>query len=216
MTPGPETERQSRAERRFAAWYARLNAVAERRWAGQRRAALVSGLTGRVLDLGAGTGANLPHFRGDAHVTAVEPSAAMRAQLVAKLDQARVPVEVVDAGAEILPFPNGHFDAVVCTLVLCTVQDPARALAEIRRVLTPDGRLVFLEHVRAPGAAARAQDLITPLVRHLGAGCHPNRDTVASLAAVGFALQAVETFNPVPRLPLIAPFVAGTALPAPR
>ncbi|MET9835434.1 class I SAM-dependent methyltransferase [Streptomyces sp. NPDC006385] len=214
MTPGPGT--QSRAELRFAAWYDRLTARAEHGWAGQRRAALVGALTGRVLDLGAGTGANLPHFRAAVEVTAVEPSAAMRAQLAAKLGQARVPVEVVDAAAEDLPFPDGHFDAVVCTLVLCTVPDPARALAEIRRVLEPDGRLVFLEHVRATGLAARAQDLITPLVRHFGAGCHPNRDTVANLNAAGFTLQAAQTFKPLPRIPLIAPFVAGTAVPAHR
>jgi ubiquinone/menaquinone biosynthesis C-methylase UbiE len=171
-------------------------------------------LTGEVLDLGAGTGANLRRFRAAAHVTAVEPSAAMRAQLVTKLGHVSVPVDVVDAGAEELPFPDASFDDVVCTLVLCTVPDPDRALAEVWRVLKSDGRLVFLEHVRAAGVAARAQDLITPLVRHLGAGCHPNRDTVAAIAAAGF--MAVERFKPVPRLPLIAPFVAGTAAPAVR
>ncbi|AEW95106.1 MULTISPECIES: class I SAM-dependent methyltransferase [Streptomycetaceae] len=213
MPTGPAA--QSRVERRFAAWYDRMNAGVERRWAGARRAALVAGLTGRVLDLGAGTGANLPHFRAAGQVSAVEPSAAMRERLTAKLGRAHVPVQVVDAAAEVLPFPDGYFDAVVCTLVLCTVPDQARALAEIRRVLRPGGQLAFLEHVRATGAAARAQDLLAPLVHYLGAGCHPNCDTLAALAAAGFTVQAVETFKPVPRIPLIAPFVAGTAVAPP-
>jgi ubiquinone/menaquinone biosynthesis C-methylase UbiE len=198
----------------FAAYYDRMNVSVERRWAGARRASLVADLTGEVLDVGAGTGANLRHFRSADHVTATEPSWAMRRQLVAKLGQARVPVDVIDAPAEELPFPDARFDAVVCTLVLCTVEDQARALAEIRRVLKPDGRLVFLEHVRAAKVAGRAQDLLAPLVHYLGAGCHPNRDTVASLAAAGFTVRDVETFKPAPRIPLIAPFVAGTAVPA--
>jgi ubiquinone/menaquinone biosynthesis C-methylase UbiE len=205
-------ERQSRAERRFAAWYDRINAVAERRWAGACRVRLVAELAGEVLDLGAGTGANLPYFRAASKVAAVEPSAAMREQLAKKVGEAHVPVDVVAAAGEELPFPDSSFDAVVCTLVLCTVQDPARALSEVRRVLKPDGTLVFLEHIRGTGLAARAQDMITPLIRHFGAGCHPNRDTLANLADAGFTLQETDTFKPVPRFPLIAPFVAGTAV----
>lgn len=213
MTPHA-AGRQSRAEVRFAAWYDRINAVAEQRWAGRLRRRLVADLGGQVLDLGAGTGANLPYFRAASTVTAVEPSAAMRERLTAKLGGAQVPAQVVAAVGEELPFPAATFDAVVCTLVLCTVPDPARTLAEIHRVLKPDGTMVFLEHVRARGLAACAQDMLTPLLRHFGAGCHPNRDTLAALRAAGFALHGVEAFKPVPRFPLIAPFVAGTARPA--
>lgn len=213
--PESTESRQSRAERRFAAHYDRMNAAVERRWAGELRDHLVADLTGQVLDLGAGTGAALSHFRAAAKVTAAEPSAAMRERLAARLGEAQVPVEVevVDAVAEELPFPDDHFDAVVCALVLCTVPDPPRALAEIHRVLKPTGRLVFLEHVRATGPASRAQDLITPLIKHFGAGCHPNRDTVATIADAGFTFRELDTFKPWPRLPLFAPFAAGSATP---
>lgn len=204
---------QSRGEQWFADHYDRLNATAERRWLGARRAELVSDLRGRVLDLGAGTGANLAHYTAPARLVLAEPSAAMRAHLAPKLAGHDLPVELLDAPAEELPFPDASFDTVVCTLVLCTVTDPARALAEIRRVLTPSGGLRFLEHVRGHGVAGRAQDLITPLIRRVGAGCHPNRDTAGAIRTAGFDIRRIETFKPSPRLPLLAPFVVGAATP---
>jgi ubiquinone/menaquinone biosynthesis C-methylase UbiE len=208
---------QSRAERVFAQRYDRMNAMAERRWLGARRAGLVADVRGPVVEIGAGTGANLPYYTSPRRLVLTEPSAAMRAQLEHKL--AAYPtllVEVVDATAEALPLPDASVDTVVCTLVLCTVDDPARVLAEIRRVLTPGGSLRFLEHVRGGRLGGRLQDAVTPLIRRVGAGCHPNRDTAAAIRAAGFTLRRLETFKPVPRIPLLAPFITGTALPPDR
>ncbi|MDX6394749.1 MAG: hypothetical protein QOJ73_5812 [Streptosporangiaceae bacterium] len=179
-----------------------------------RREQLLSGVAGDVLEIGAGTGANLRFYRAARHVTVTEPSAAMRAKLTAKLAGAQVPVDIVDAAAGALPFPDASFDAVVSTLVLCSVPDQSRALGEVHRVLRPAGRLVFFEHVRTRGPAALAQDMITPLTRVLAAGCHPNRDTAAAITAAGFSIETITTLRPAPHMPLIAPFIEGTARPS--
>jgi ubiquinone/menaquinone biosynthesis C-methylase UbiE len=205
---------ESRRHRQFAARYDRCGAPAERLWVADLRERLLSGVAGGVLEIGAGTGANLRFYRAARHVTATEPSASMRAKLAAKLGQARVPVEIVDAAADTLPFPAASFDAVVSSLVLCTVPDQPRALGEIRRVLKPGGSLVFFEHVRARGPASLAQDMITPLTRVLAAGCHPNRDTAAAIVAARFSIETIATLKPMPHVPLVAPFIHGIARPA--
>lgn len=203
----------------FAALYDRMLAVAEDAGLRERRAALLAGARGRVLEVGAGTGANLPHY-GDA-VTALvvtEPEAPMARRLrerAAALPAGSAPVEIVRAPAERLPFDDASFDTVVSTLVLCTVRDPARALAEIRRVLVPDGRLLFLEHVRAedPGLAGW-QDRLTPLWRRVGHGCHPNRDTAALLAAAGLHADPLARGRIPKAAKLIRPSIEGVATPA--
>ena len=210
---GADGDRQAAHERAFAARYDRMTAPAERRWLGQRRRQLVGELAGDVLEVGAGTGANLAYYRAPHRLVLTEPSAAMRAQLAGALARFSVRAEVVDAPAERLPFSDGAFDTVVCALVLCTVDEPARALAEIRRVLAPGGRLRFIEHEGGGRLAGRAQDAVTPLVRHFAAGCRPNRDTLATMRAAGFAVSEVHTFRPWPRFPLVAPFVQGSAGP---
>jgi ubiquinone/menaquinone biosynthesis C-methylase UbiE len=198
--------------RLFAALYDRLGAAAERSWLGERRSRLLSGARGEVLEIGGGTGANLPHYHDAQRVVVTEPDPFMREKLWPKLDQAGVPVEVSDADAQSLPFAEGSFDVVVSTLVLCTVPDQREALAEVRRVLRPGGRLLFLEHVRGTGTVARWQDRILPLWRRMFAGCHPNRDTVASIEAAGFEIQDLEYFKPpVPFSGLIPP-VQGMAV----
>ncbi len=204
-----------RAHRVFAAYYDRLNAAAERSFLGQRREALLHGLTGAVLDVGAGTGANLPYLRSAERVVAAEPDPAMMARLARRATDTSVPVEVSDASAEALPFADASFDAVVFTLVLCTVTDPDAALAEARRVLRDDGRLVLLEHVRGDGRLARVQDRITPLWKIVGAGCHPNRDTLGTLRRRGeFELAEVEEFSELPRWVPASPMIQVTARPA--
>jgi ubiquinone/menaquinone biosynthesis C-methylase UbiE len=200
-----------KGHRLFAALYDRLGRSAERRWLGERRAALLSGARGEVLEIGGGTGANLPHYRGVERVTIAEPDPFMRAELWPKLENARVAVEVSDAGAEALPFPDYSFDTVVSTLVLCTVADQGAALQEIRRVLHPGGRLLFIEHVRGEGAVARWQDRIEPLWRRLTAGCHPNRDTVASIEAAGLRIESLERFESPGPVSGITPYVQGAA-----
>jgi ubiquinone/menaquinone biosynthesis C-methylase UbiE len=178
---------------------------------GDRRAELISDLRADVLEIGAGTGANLSHYRAPRRLVLTEPSAAMREHLTRKLTAHHLQAQILDATAECLPLPDASVDSVVSTLVLCTVDDPTRALAEIRRVLKPRGNLRFIEHVRGRGLGARAQDLVTPLIRHLGAGCHPNRDTTNVIRAAGFDIRQLETFKPWPRIPFIAPFIQGIA-----
>jgi ubiquinone/menaquinone biosynthesis C-methylase UbiE len=171
--------------------YDLLSRGAEKGEMGERREALLAGVEGEVLEIGAGTGWNLPHYRAATRVVAVEPDASMAKRLPEKLAQASVPVEVVTAQAESLPFPDASFDAVVSTFVLCSVEDPARVLAELRRVLRPEGRLVLLEHVRGAGRTARWQDRMTGLHRRLAGNCHLNRDTRAAIGEAGFDVAAV-------------------------
>lgn len=151
----------------FAALYDWLGGAAERGWMGRRRSRLLAEASGSVLEIGGGTGANLAHYREAAYVVVAEPDPFMRGKLRRKLGAARVPVEVSEAGAEALPFSDGSFDAVVSTLVLCTVPDQGVALAEIRRVLRPGGRLLFIEHVRGEGSVAGVQDRILPVWKRL-------------------------------------------------
>ncbi|WP_007026984.1 class I SAM-dependent methyltransferase [Saccharomonospora iraqiensis] len=198
----------------FAAVYDRMAAPVESKLLGPRRARMLSGVTGRVLDVGAGTGVNLDHLRNAEQVVLTEPDPAMRAKLERKLGRAHAPVvQVSDAAAEDLPFDDDSFDAVVFTLVLCTVVDPARALAEARRVLRPEGSLYVLEHVRGEGAQATWQDRVTPVWKRLGAGCHPNRDTRTAVERAGFTFTEVENLQAGPRWIPASPLLQGTAHP---
>jgi ubiquinone/menaquinone biosynthesis C-methylase UbiE len=195
----------------FAALYDPIGASMERRWMGRRRRRLLAGARGAVLEIGGGTGANLVHYRSVDRVTIAEPDPFMRKRIGPKLENARVPVEVSEAGAEALPFPDGSFDTVVSTFVLCTVPDQEAALDEVRRVLRPGGRLLFIEHVRAAGSMARWQDRLEPLWRRLLGGCHPNRDTVAAIEDAGFEIETFESFYPPDPLSSLTPHVQGSA-----
>ena len=178
---------------------------------GGRRRRLLAGARGTVLEIGGGAGANLAHYRDVDRVTVAEPDPFMRGRLGQKLEDARVTVEVSAAGAEALPFPDGSFDTVVSTLVLCTVPDQETALGEVRRVLRPEGRLLFIEHVLATGSAARWQDRLDPLWRWLCGGCRPNRDTVAAIEEAGFEIDTLESFYSPDPLSGLTPYVQGSA-----
>jgi ubiquinone/menaquinone biosynthesis C-methylase UbiE len=195
----------------LAALYDPLFVFMERWWMDERRARLLKGARGAVLEIGGGTGANLPHYREVDRVTVAEPDPFMRKRLVPKLGAARVPVEVSAARAEALPFHDGSFDTVVSTLVLCTVPDQESVLDEIWRVLRPGGRLLFIEHVRATGSMARWQDRIEPFWGRLFGGCHPNRDTVAAIEEAGFEIETFESFYPPVPLSGLIPHVQGSA-----
>jgi ubiquinone/menaquinone biosynthesis C-methylase UbiE len=133
--------------------------------------------TGRVLELGVGTGLNLPYYAAAETVVGVDPDPHMLRRA-----RKRGGAELVEASAEQLPFADESFDTVVAALSLCTIPDVGAALAEARRVLRPGGRLLFLEHVRSESPRAAAfQDRIEPLWMRLAGGCHPNRDTVAEI-----------------------------------
>src|ERR671920_754723 len=173
----------------FAALYDLMGASMQRKWMGGRRRRLLAGARGAVLEIGGGTGANLAHYRDVERVVVAEPDPFMRRRLARKLEDARVPVEVSAARAEELPFPDGSFDTVVSTLVLCTVPDQEAALDEVRRVLRPGGRLLFIEHVRAAEPMARWQDRLEPRWSRLLGGSHPNRDTFAAIEEAGFEIE---------------------------
>jgi ubiquinone/menaquinone biosynthesis C-methylase UbiE len=148
----------------------------------KQRARTAREATGSVLELGVGTGLNLPFYEGAIRIVAIDPDPHMLRRARRRAAQARQPVELVEVGAESLPFEDGAFDTVVVTLTLCTVPDPAAAVAEARRVLTPDGHLLFLEHVRSDSPwLARIQDAVTPAWMHVSGGCHWNRTTVATI-----------------------------------
>jgi SAM-dependent methyltransferase len=199
----------------FAALYDPLMGRADRAGLAQERSAVVSTAAGRVLEIGAGTGRNLGLYpaTGISRLVLSEPSAAMSVRLEQRLRGSREHAEVVVAGAEALPFGDGAFDCVVSTLVLCTVPDLPAALAEIRRVLAPGGRLLFVEHVRAESPAHAAwQDRLHDPWLAIGNGCHCNRDTVAAITAAGFELGQVKHGVLRHLGPLVRPLVRATAI----
>lgn len=202
-----------RGHRLFAALYDLLGAAVERGWIGDRRRELLASARGRVVELGAGTGANLRHYPASvSELTLTEPDAAMRRRLARRVGSRRGPGRVLAAPAERLPLPDAGADVVVATLVLCSVDDQAAALAEARRVLRPGGVLLFMEHVRGEGRRARLQDRMTPLWRRLAAGCHPNRDTVAAIRAAGFEVARLEVRDDAPGPSVVRPVAIGAAV----
>lgn len=191
---------------RFAEFYLWFSNKVEKHGVAEHRERLLAGLEGRVVEVGAGNGLNFGHYPPNTEkVLAVEPDAVLRAHAEKSARHAPVPVEVLSGQAEALPLPDGSTDAAVLSLVLCTVADPARALAEVRRVLRPGGKLRFYEHVRSESPwIGRLQDTITPLWTRLFGGCHPNRDTQAILERSGFEVTKVDRFT----------FKPGRATPA--
>jgi len=162
-------------------------ALLERTGLGRWREWLACGTgSGRVLDLGCGTGRNLPLFPHGARAVGIDPCR----ETLGKARRRAPGVPLVCARAEELPFRDGAFETVVSGLVLCSVADPPRSLAEVRRVLRPGGRLRMLEHVRASGrVSAWLQDRVQPAWTWATGGCHPNRDTEAAVAAAGFTID---------------------------
>ena len=196
----------------FALTYDRQLAKVEQAGLQALRQRLLADATGRVLEVGAGTGANLPFYGpGVESLTITEPEPAMLRRLERRVTEQGPQTKVLRAPAEDLPFDDDSVDVVVSTLVLCGVDDQPRALRELRRVLRPGGRLTFIEHVRSdePGLA-RWQDRLNGLNRFV-ACCDCNRNTLASIEAEGFEVTDVEhaRLNKVP--PFVSPLIAGTA-----
>jgi ubiquinone/menaquinone biosynthesis C-methylase UbiE len=201
------------AERVFAAVYDPLNAAAERGWMGRRRSELLAGARGRVLEIGAGTGANLRHYPPTVdELVVVEPSKPMRARLAHHLASAPLAVRVSGASADDLPFPDDSFDTVVATLVLCTVPDVEATLAEVRRVLRPGGQLLFLEHGGdASGSRGRWQHRLDPVWSRVACGCHLTRDARRGLEAAGFVVDDYRQYEPRGVPGILRPIGQGTA-----
>jgi ubiquinone/menaquinone biosynthesis C-methylase UbiE len=198
----------------FAAGYDTFMKVPEKTTFRRHREALLGPVSGRVLEIGGGTGANLPFYgAGVEELVITEPEAPMARRLECKLGDHQLPVRVVHAPAEALPFKDASFDYVVSTLVLCTVDDPQRALAEARRLLKPGGQLLFMEHVRSDDPKlARWQDRLQPLQYRLGHGCHCNRATLDNVKGAGFSIAELEHDTVKKAPPIVRPLIVGAAV----
>jgi len=182
----------------------------------RHRDELLAGLSGRVIEVGAGTGSNFAHYPASVEeIVAVEPEPYLRERARAAAARADVRIEVLDGVADRLPVDDASFDAAVACLVLCTVPDLARALAELRRVLRPDGELRFYEHVLSdrPALALSQRAVDRVFWPHAFGGCHTARDTPAAIAAAGFEIedQRRTWVNPVPIAFPVAPHTIGRA-----
>lgn len=180
------------------------------------RGDLLRHASGDVLEIGAGTGASLPHYPAAVtRLVLTEPDRSMSSRLATRLAAAPMPTELVRASATTLPFAAASFDTVVSTLVLCTVPDQPAALAEVRRVLRPGGTFLFLEHVRSDDPRhARRQDRLTLPWRLVAGGCHPNRRTLQGIVDAGF--EVVDHIaGEMPGFPrIVRPYVVGRATAA--
>ena len=198
-----------------AAIYDRFMQKTERASLAAWRTALLADLRGVVLEVGAGTGVNVAHYpKAVTRIVLAEPDPHMRAKLarrVSAADDARI--ETSDASVDALPWADGSFDAVVATLVLCTVDDPARALAEVRRVLAPGGRLVYLEHVAADHDPARLawQRRIEPFWRPIAGGCRLTRRTQDTIREAGFDVRDETRESARKALPIVRTMIRGVA-----
>lgn len=201
----------------FARIYPWVGRQMEAHGLAEKRDLLLEGLEGRVVEVGAGNGLNLPHYPADvSDLVAVEPEPHLRALAEEAAGHVPFPVRVVDAVAADLPVEDGAFDAAVISLVLCSVEDQAAALVELFRVVRPGGELRFLEHVAARtaglGLAQRALDASRVWALGTG-GCHVARHTAVAIADAGFRIERIQRFR-FPRSPTpwpTAPHILGVA-----
>jgi SAM-dependent methyltransferase len=200
----------------FARFFDRLSRTMESE-AGPYRDEMLAGLSGRVLEVGAGTGMNFGHYPATVtEVVALEPEPYLRAKAEAAARAAPVRVTVRDGVAHPLPLEADSFDGAVASLVLCTVPDPDYAIAELRRVLRPDGELRFFEHVRSSRArkarVQRALDRARVWPTLIG-GCHSARETLAALERAGFTLDRIRRVDIGAAANPANPHVVGAAVP---
>lgn len=179
----------------FARVYERFSQGAEKRGQAELRARTLAGLTGRVVEVGAGNGLNFAHYPAEVtEVVAVEPEPYLRERAAERAAAVRVPIRLVEGDAEHLPLGDGEADAVVCSLVLCSVPDQAAALAEARRVLRPGGELRFYEHVvsHKRGKAAFQRAFTKTIWKRISGGCHMDRDTGRAIVDAGFEVAEMD------------------------
>ena len=199
----------------FARIYLRMSEKAERAGQAERRARLLEGLRGRVVEVGSGHGLNFPHYPSTVDdVTAIEPDPTLRELAEREAGRAAVRISVVDGDAAALPANDGEFDAAIASLVLCSVPDPGAALGELHRVLRPGGELRFYEHVRSRSRAfARFQRMVDVGWPIVGGGCHTSRDTGAAIERAGFEIESCDRFDFKPGVlhTPVKPHIFGTA-----
>jgi ubiquinone/menaquinone biosynthesis C-methylase UbiE len=200
----------------FSAMYDRLLQGTEDAGLRETRRQALAKATGRTIDIGAGTGANIGLYPAAVtELVLAEPDPHMLKRLRPKLAESGTEADVVAAPAGKLPFADSSFDTAVFTLVLCTVPDPEAALVEAARILRPGGRLLFVEHVRADDPKlARWQDRLERPWRFCGDGCHCNRDTVATIEASPLAVEQVERGELPKAPPIVRPLTYGSAINA--
>jgi ubiquinone/menaquinone biosynthesis C-methylase UbiE len=182
----------------FARFYERFSKGAEKRGQADHRRRMLAGLTGRVVEVGAGNGLNFEHYPdGVSEVVAVEPESYLRERASERAAGAPVPISVVDGDADHLPLEDASADAVVTSLVLCSVPSQASALAEACRVLKPGGELRFYEHVvsHKPGKAAFQRAFTHTLYKRMAGGCELDRDTGRAIAQAGFEVEEVDRIS---------------------
>lgn len=210
----------------MAAVYDGVMHAAETRCLAAWRSDLLRGVAGEVLEVGAGTGANLPHYPSSvARLVLAEPDRHMRRRLVSRQGRTggpatggAMPVEITDAGLPGLPMADASFDVIVGTLVFCSVRDPYAALADVFRVLRPGGRLVFLEHVAADEGSTRLawQRRVEPVWTRVAGNCHLTRRTEGAIRAAGFAIERIHRDEMPKASPLVRATIRGVARkPAP-
>lgn len=200
----------------FARAYAAMADAADRAGVARHRQELLEGVSGRVVELGAGLGNNFVHYPVTVtEVLAVEPEPYLRSRAELAAERAPVKVRVVEGVADELPVPDGWADVAVASLVLCSVPDPTRALAELRRAVRPGGELRFYEHTVARHRGAleglqRGLDLVWP---HLAGGCHLTRDTPAEIWSAGWTIETLRRFDfrPTVLAAPVSPHVIGVA-----
>jgi ubiquinone/menaquinone biosynthesis C-methylase UbiE len=191
---------------RFAAFYEWFaGSLQQRRLLDPLREQTAGAASGVVLEVGAGTGLNFSFYQPThvERVEAIEPDSAMLAHARLAASQAPVPIVLTQASVDVLPFAESTFDSAVVTLVLCSVHDPLQALAEIKRVLKPQGTLLVFEHVRSSQRVlAHLQDALVPVTTRLFGNCHWNRDAASAVERAGFAVTQVQPHpGGVPLLP---------------
>lgn len=186
----------------------------------QWREDLLKTVSGRVLEIGAGTGANLAFYdHKQVELTLCEPDAIMRKQLLKKIhDQQLTNIHTSTDGAEVIQAESNSMDYVVSTLVCCSVTDLSKSLKEIKRILKPGGKFVFLEHVAAQSGTGRRkwQNIINPVWRKLAGNCHLNRDTQQAILEAGFSIQAIESESMRKAMALVRPTIRGMAVKTPN
>jgi ubiquinone/menaquinone biosynthesis C-methylase UbiE len=186
----------------FAAIYDKMLASEEKKYLGAIREDMLKDVSGDVLEVGAGTGANFQYYRKGAHVVAIEPDPYMLQRAQERAANAAVDIDLRQVAADQLPFPDAAFDFVIATLVLCSVSDPRKVLSEIYRVLRPGSEYRLYEHVRYRNPiGGLVQDAVTPVWQWFGAGCHPNRDAERLVRESGFEVVSAQRLTHVPPVP---------------
>lgn len=198
---------------RFHSWFLRATEDMIDELHGDRKRALFAGLDGRVVELGPGTGANCRHYPAGASVVGIEPNLRMHGPLRENATRHGVDLEIRGLKGESVDLESESADAVVCTLVLCSVDHPEQVLSEALRILKPGGRFVFIEHVAAPPGTGlrRIQDIVRPVWSYGFEGCCPNRETARTLEKAGFSRLELDAFRVRSPFVHVSPHIAGVA-----